>query len=70
MRISEYYELERTQPTLDFVDVDTLGDTRVFIDPRALALDDNDVLEIVNERKKEWSAQFKYLKQRFDGLIM
>ncbi|MDQ3687982.1 MAG: hypothetical protein M3430_20600 [Acidobacteriota bacterium] len=38
MRISEHYKLGRTQPTLDFVDVDISGDTRVFIDPRALRL--------------------------------
>lgn len=38
MRISEYYKLGRTQPTLDFVDVDITGDTPVFIDPRALRL--------------------------------
>lgn len=38
MRISEYYKLGRTQPTLDFVDVNTQSDTAVFIDPRALQL--------------------------------
>lgn len=36
MHISEYYHLNRTQPTLDFVDIDIKGDTRVFIDPHAL----------------------------------
>lgn len=38
MRVSEYYKLDRNQPTLDFVDVDIYGDTRVFVDPRALRL--------------------------------
>jgi hypothetical protein len=38
MRISEYFHLGRTQPTLDFVDVDIVGDTRIFLDPRALRL--------------------------------
>lgn len=38
MRISEYYKVGRSQPTLDFVDVDISGDTPVFIDPRALRL--------------------------------
>lgn len=38
MRVSEYYGLQRTQPTLDFVDVDIEGDASVFIDPRALRL--------------------------------
>ena len=38
MRVSEYYQLGRTQPTLDFVDVDIRGDLRVFVDPKALRL--------------------------------
>lgn len=38
MRVSDHYRLGRTQPTLDFVDVDVTGDTRVFVDPRALRL--------------------------------
>ena len=38
MRVSEYFKLERTQPTLDFVDVDVVGDLPVYIDPRALRL--------------------------------
>jgi hypothetical protein len=38
VRVSQYFQLGRTQPTLDFVDVDIEGDTRVFVDPRALRL--------------------------------
>lgn len=38
MRVSEFYELGRNQPALDFVDVDIYGDVRVFVDPRALRL--------------------------------
>ena len=38
MRVSEHFGLNRTQPTLDFVDVDVFGDAKVFIDPRALRL--------------------------------
>lgn len=37
-RVSEYYRLGRTQPTLDFVDVDVSNDVRVFLDPRAFRL--------------------------------
>ncbi|TDC65527.1 hypothetical protein [Streptomyces hainanensis] len=33
MHVSEYYNLGRLQPTLDFVDVDTVMDTPVYIDP-------------------------------------
>lgn len=38
VRVSQYYDLGRSQPTLDFVDVDVCGDARVFIDPRAIRL--------------------------------
>lgn len=38
MRVSEYFRLGRTQPTLDFVDVDIVLDTPVFISPKALTL--------------------------------
>jgi hypothetical protein len=38
VRVSDYYKLGRTQPTLDFVDVDVRGDATVFLDPRALRL--------------------------------
>ncbi len=36
MRISDQFKLDRTQPSLEFVDVDVEGDTKVFVDPRAL----------------------------------
>jgi hypothetical protein len=36
MRVSELFALGKTQPELDFVDVDVEGDTRVFISPKAL----------------------------------
>lgn len=36
-RISKYYSLVGTQATFDFVDVRTLGDTALFIDPVAIA---------------------------------
>lgn len=38
MRVSEHYRLNRSQPTLDFVDVDVAADLTVFVDPRALRL--------------------------------
>lgn len=38
MRISAYFRLGRTQPTLDFVDVDTRRDTPLFISPTALTM--------------------------------
>jgi hypothetical protein len=36
MRVSEYFGLGRTQPTLDFVDVHVDTDTPVFVDPSAI----------------------------------
>lgn len=36
-RVSNLYKLGRTQATLDFIDVDIRGDTKVFISPRALS---------------------------------
>jgi hypothetical protein len=50
MRISDYFNLNRTQAELDFVDVDVLGDVRVFVDPRALRLLDS-----------EWGAECRSL---------
>lgn len=38
MRVSQFYKLGRSQPTLDFVDVDTVTDTPVFISPKALTM--------------------------------
>src|SRR5262245_60203156 len=38
MRLSAYYRLGRTQPSLDCVDIDVTGDVRVFVYPRALRL--------------------------------
>jgi len=37
MRVSEFFNLGKTQPELDFVDIDIEGDTAVFISPKALS---------------------------------
>lgn len=42
MRVSEYYQLEFTQPSLDFVDVKLDTDVPLFIDPTALYLLDTE----------------------------
>lgn len=36
--VSKYFDLQRSQAELDFVDVDVSGDVRVFVDPTALRL--------------------------------
>ena len=36
MRISEYFDIGKTQPYLDFVDVQLDTDIEVFVDPTAL----------------------------------
>jgi hypothetical protein len=59
MRISEYYNLGITQPSLDFVDVDVVGDVPVFIDPRALRLLDT-----------EWGAESRSLLQNFFHTVL
>jgi hypothetical protein len=38
VRVSKYYGLKGSQSALDFVDVNLVGDTPVFVDPRALRL--------------------------------
>jgi hypothetical protein len=35
MRVSDHYTLGLLQPSLEFLDVDTTNDTRLFVDPRA-----------------------------------
>ena len=35
MRVSEYFNLNRTQPYLDFVDIPLNTDVSVFLDPNA-----------------------------------
>lgn len=59
MRVSEAYQLNRTQPTLDFVDVDTVGDLPVFVDPRALRL-----------LPSEWGAECVSLVQSFFRAVL
>lgn len=54
MRVSEHFHLKRTQPTLDFVDVNINGDVRVFVDPRALRC-----------LPSKWGATCVYLVQNF-----
>lgn len=42
MRVSEYYGLNRTQSSLDFVDVDIEKDIELYIDPYAFEVIDNE----------------------------
>lgn len=59
MRISEFYNLNRTQPTLDFVDAPIDGDVSVFIDPRALRCLPSD-----------WGARCIFLIQSFFHTVL
>ena len=38
VRVSDHFHLGRTQPELDFVDVDVHGDVPLYVDPRAIRL--------------------------------
>lgn len=59
MRVSDYYGLGRTQPTLDFVDVEVGDDVPVFISPRAL-----------QELRSEWAQRCHFLVQDFFSYVL
>jgi hypothetical protein len=59
MLVSEYYHLQRSQPSLDFVDVDIDGDTPVFVSPRALTL-----------LPSQWGDECVHLIQNFFQTIL
>ncbi|MGV9005360.1 MAG: hypothetical protein ACOH1H_01340 [Brevundimonas sp.] len=59
MRVSKRFKLGRTQPTLDFVDVDYNGDTGLFISPKALA-----------NLPSDWGDQCVSLVQSFFSTVL
>src|SRR5437660_1406354 len=59
MRVSDYYKLSRTQPTLEFIDVDIQGDTHVYIDPRSL-----------RSLESQWAGECVSLLQNFFDTVM
>jgi len=59
MRVSDYYKLGRTQPTLDFVDVDIQNDVRLYVNPRAIKL-----------LPSAWGAECASLIQSFFGTLL
>lgn len=59
MRVSAFYKLGRTQPTLDFVDVDIANDTALFLSPRALM-----------EFPSDWGNECVYLVQNFFETVL
>jgi hypothetical protein len=42
VRVSRFFGLNQVQAELDFIDVDTASDTRLFVDPYAIQIKDND----------------------------
>ena len=42
MKVSRFFGLNQVQAELDFVDIDTATDTRLFVDPYAIQIKDND----------------------------
>ena len=54
MRVSECFRVNRTQPELDFVDVDIYRDVLAFVDPRALRL-----------LRTDWGEECVFLVQDF-----
>jgi hypothetical protein len=59
MRVSEYFHLGRTQASLDFVDVDIVADTPLFINPKALTM-----------LPSEFGDECVHLVQSFFGTIL
>ncbi|WP_284528040.1 hypothetical protein [Microbacterium sp. T2.11-28] len=59
VRVSEFYRLGITQPSLEFVDVDVTGDTRVFVDPHAFTTMESD-----------WARECVSLLQDFYGELL
>lgn len=59
MRVSKFFKLGRTQPTLDFVDVDVSNDTPLFISPRATM-----------QLPSEWGNECVYLVQNFFETVL
>src|SRR5947207_1342477 len=46
MKLSKAFELNKRQPQLDFVDVDVSKDTRLFVDPYAIEIRDDDLSQL------------------------
>lgn len=59
MRVSQYFGLGQQQPELDFVDVDVVNDTRLYVDPRALM-----------ELDTDWANQAVSLIQGFFSQVL
>lgn len=59
MRVSEFYSLHLTQPSLDFIDVDLDSDAQLFVDPTALHLLDT-----------EWGSECRYLIKTYFSHIL
>ena len=59
MRISAYYHLPYTQGSLEFVDVDSLNDTKLYIDPRA-----------IKDLDTDWAKECVALMQNFFSVVI
>jgi hypothetical protein len=59
VRISKYFKLGLTQASLDFVDVDTTGDTKVFLSPTA-----------ISALPSDWGNHCVYLIRNFFGQVL
>jgi len=59
MRVSQYYALDKTQPSLPFLDVDIRNDVRLFVNARAI--------RILNS---EWGDHCQDLLQDFFGELL
>lgn len=60
-RVSEFYDLGLDQASLEFVDVDIVADTRLYIDPRALRL---------LAEENDWARECVLLLQDYFGAVL
>jgi hypothetical protein len=58
-RVSDYYNLGLTQESLDFIDVDIVGDTKVFVDPTSLLI-----------LRSDWGSECVALVQDFFRTVL
>lgn len=59
MRVSDYFSLKTTQPSLDFVDIDLEKDVKLFVDPSALYL-----------LNTEWGSECRSLIKSFFSTVL
>lgn len=66
MKFSKYFKLNKNQRQLDFVDIDTSKDTKVYVDPYAIEVQSNSLAEECNEVLREFFVELLNAIKRSD----